>query len=69
MAVPIAGGSTFQTGTPHALFTPSVVPGRFGIGTFYDVAADGRFLVNAFVERVTPPATVVLNWSSDRAAR
>ena len=34
------------------------------MGTFYDVARDGRFLVNLQVERTSPPATVVLNWTA-----
>jgi hypothetical protein len=33
-----------------------------GGGAFYDVAPDGRFLINMPVERTSPPATVVLNW-------
>jgi hypothetical protein len=40
-----------------------------GLGTFYDVAPDGRFLINVFVERKSPPATVVLNWRPDAERR
>ena len=49
-------------GKPQELFTLTGRPALLGGGTFYDVAADGRFLVNAFVERRTQPATVILNW-------
>ncbi len=36
--------------------------GGLGFVTPYDVAPDGRFMVNRFVERTAPPATVILNW-------
>jgi len=32
--------------------------------TPYDVKQDGRFMINRFVERTAPPATVILNWSA-----
>ena len=63
MAVAIAPGADFVPGTPTALFRPQAAIGGLGLGTFYDVAPDGRFLVNIFVERTSPPATVVLNWT------
>jgi hypothetical protein len=62
MAVPVAAGPDFAPGTPIPLFQPRAVVGGLGAGTFYDVAPDGRFLINIFVERTSPPATVVLNW-------
>ena len=62
MAVPIAPGNDFAPGTPIPLFQPRAQLGGLGVGTFYDVAPDGRFLINIFVERTSPPATVVLNW-------
>jgi Tol biopolymer transport system component len=62
MSVPIERGAEFAPGPPAPLFTPKVVPGGLGLGMFYDVAPDGRFLVTVFVERITTPATVVLNW-------
>ncbi|HEX7781104.1 MAG TPA: hypothetical protein VF424_17775, partial [Vicinamibacterales bacterium] len=67
MAVSIGAGAAFEAGVPVKLFAPRANPGQFGIGTFYDVASDGRFLVNVFVERRTPPATVVLNWAPPAA--
>jgi hypothetical protein len=63
MAVPIGpGAAEFAAGTPIALFRPRAAVSGLGMGTFYDVAPDGRFLVNVFVERMSPPATVVMNW-------
>jgi len=64
MAVPIGAGAEFEAGSPVALFAPRAAPGRLGLGTFYDVAKDGRFLINLQVERTSPPATVVLNWTA-----
>jgi eukaryotic-like serine/threonine-protein kinase len=47
---------------PVQLFkAPAFVVGP-GLGTFYDIAPDGRFLFNVFLRRTSPPATVVLNW-------
>ena len=40
-----------------------VVAAGMDLGTVYDVAADGRFLVNVLVERSTPPATIITNWT------
>jgi serine/threonine protein kinase len=65
MAVPIGTGSDFEPGVATPLFNPSAAVGALGLGTFYDVAPDGRFLINVFVERASPPATVVLNWRPD----
>ena len=62
MAVPIGPGDEFAPGAPIALFRPRAAVSGLGLGTFYDVAPDGRFLVNVFVERTSPPATVVMNW-------
>jgi Tol biopolymer transport system component/predicted Ser/Thr protein kinase len=63
MAVTIGAGADFVPGKPQELFTPRADPSPLGLATYYDVAADGRFLVNMFVERKTVPATVILNWT------
>jgi eukaryotic-like serine/threonine-protein kinase len=68
MAVPVAASGQFSPGTPVPLFQPRAALGGLGHGTFYDVAPDGRFLINIFVERTSPPATVVLNWRAGTAA-
>jgi len=67
MAVDVTtDGQAFRPGSPRALFkTASMFEDHGGIFDYpYDVAADGRFIVN---ERATPvnqssPLTVVLNW-------
>jgi hypothetical protein len=63
MAVPLLNGPSFDPGVPAPLFESHAVRvlGR-GEGWTYDVASDGRFLVNRLVERSSPPLTVVLNW-------
>ena len=68
MAVPVGPGADFVPGAPIPLFQPRAAIGGFGLGTFYDVAPDGRFLINILVERTSPPATVVLNWPAGIAA-
>jgi serine/threonine protein kinase len=69
MAVPVGPGSDFAPGAPIPLFEPPRAEiSTLGFGTFYDVAPDGRFLINILVERTSPPATVVLNWPAGIAA-
>ena len=65
MAVPIRGqGTTLEPGTPVALFQTRIVGG----GTYpnrqqYDVASDGRFLINVSTDDATAsPITLLLNW-------
>jgi serine/threonine protein kinase len=63
MAVPVGPGADFAPGAPIPLFAPQGAEiSTLGYGTFYDVAPDGRFLINILVKRTSPPATVVLNW-------
>jgi eukaryotic-like serine/threonine-protein kinase len=66
IAVPVSAGASLQLGTPTALFEAKMTGGGLGITTPYDVAPDGRFMVNRFVERTAPPApaTVIVNWSA-----
>jgi len=67
MAAPIgSSGTALQPGLPTALFQPRIAGGggRFG-GTRqqYDVAPDGRFLINVNVDEGTAaPITVITNW-------
>jgi WD40 repeat protein len=65
MAAPVATGrDSFEPGTPVALFPTRIVGG--GVSLFaaqYDVAPDGRFLINVSQEEaVTSPITLLLNW-------
>jgi eukaryotic-like serine/threonine-protein kinase len=64
MAVPIAvSGSTFKPGTPVALFQTRIVGGGTNVsGQQYDVAPDGRFLINTSMEDAGLPITLLLNW-------
>ena len=64
MAVSVGAGADFAPGTPIPLFKPQAALGGLGLGTFYDIAPDGQFLINIFIERTSPPATVVLNWQA-----
>jgi hypothetical protein len=69
MAVPVSSGADFAPGAPIPLFQPRAAGGGLGVGWFYDVAPDGRFLINMPVERKSPPATIVLNWRAGIAPR
>jgi eukaryotic-like serine/threonine-protein kinase len=64
MSVPISSaGGSLQLGKAITLFDTGVTSAELGIVTPYDVAPDGRFMINRFVERSAPPATVIVNWS------
>jgi serine/threonine protein kinase len=67
MAAPITTrGSTLESGTPVSLFQMRVAGGAAGTISLrpqYDVAVDGRFLVNMMVEdSALSPITLLLNW-------
>ena len=72
MAVPVtAAGTSFEAGTPVALFPTRIVDG----GTVtrnrpqYAVARDGRFLINQPVADATAaPITLILNWRGGLSA-
>jgi Tol biopolymer transport system component len=57
-----------ELGTPVALFRPRIVHGgtlTIGINWQYDVAPDGRFLINVTSsDAVTAPITVIQNWQA-----
>lgn len=62
MAAPCETGATFSVGAPKALFQTLA---RYTGDVAYDVAPDGRFLVNTLVGAgAAPPITVVTNWES-----
>jgi eukaryotic-like serine/threonine-protein kinase len=68
MAAPVSvKGPTLESGTPVKLFTSRIVGGGEDQGgRKYDVAPDGRFLVNTQVEgAVTQPITLLQNWGRD----
>ncbi len=70
MAVAVDGsGSSFRAGAPVALFAPrfAETPGANPFLAQYDVAADGRFLVNLTLDDIaTAPISLILNWKGAR---
>ena len=68
IAVPIgAQGSAVVPGTPTTLFQSRVAGGSWGAAAGnllpqYDVASDGRFLMNVTAEETVSPITIILNW-------
>jgi Tol biopolymer transport system component len=72
MSVPVKiSGSTFEAGSPIALFQTRIVTGGLATQqTQYAVSRDGRFLINSRVDESTPtPITLILNWHGGLAAR
>jgi Tol biopolymer transport system component len=66
MAAPITiVGATLEPGTPVALFPTRIVGGGEDaqLGRQYDVAPDGRFLINTVLESAPVPITLVMNWN------
>jgi hypothetical protein len=51
------------------LFTPRIVVGVDAGPRQYDVFPDGRFLINAVLDDVTSPITVLQNWLPGRPCR
>ena len=66
MAAPITiVGATLEPGTPVVLFPTRIVGGGEDLqtGRQYDVAPDGRFLINTVLESAPVPVTLVMNWN------
>jgi serine/threonine protein kinase/Tol biopolymer transport system component len=58
-------GSTLASGAPVTLFPTRILGGgRAGsaLGRSYDVAADGRFLINTVLDVDAAPITLLMNW-------
>jgi hypothetical protein len=65
MATPIAvRGSTLEPGVPAMLFPTRIFGGGVDAqqGRQYDVAPDGRFLINSELVGDTAPITLLVNW-------
>jgi len=62
-----ARGATLEAGAPVTLFPRRIFGGRGDPSPIraYDVARDGRFVINAVVAEVTPPITLLMNWRPD----
>jgi Tol biopolymer transport system component len=67
MAVPIAvSGATFEPGTPVRLFPTRIQGGGADpVGRQYDVARDGRFLINTVLDTAAAPITLIQNWNPE----
>ncbi len=68
MAVPIpVSGDTIEPGAPVMLFRTRILGGGADIqlGRQYDVAPDGRFLINTVLDSAAAPITLLMNWSAE----
>jgi Tol biopolymer transport system component len=71
MAVPITiTGSNLEPGAPEVLFPTRIVSGGTDVtqgrlGRQYDVAPDGRFLINTFLDSTAAPITLLMNWNPE----
>jgi Tol biopolymer transport system component len=68
MAAPIAvTGATLEPGKPVALFRTRILGGGtdVNIGTNYDIARDGRILINTVLDEAAAPITLLMNWRPD----
>ena len=66
MAAPISGaGATFAPGAPIVLFPTRIVGGGEDAaqGRQYDIARDGRFLINTELDGTIAPITLLQNWN------
>ncbi len=72
MAAPItASGAQLAAGTPVKLFQTRILNGGEGaqLGREYDVAPDGRFLINTVPESAAAPITLIQNWNPEATAQ
>jgi len=69
MAAPIrVVGTTLEPGAPTMLFPTRIVGGAVGqAGRNYDVAPDGRFLINTELDSAAAPITLIQNWTPSAA--
>ena len=68
MAAPITvTGATLAPSAPVRLF-PTRIVGRgvdAGLGRQYDIAPDGRFLINTVLDDASAPITLLQNWNPE----
>ena len=70
MAAPITvNRATLEPGAPVMLFPTRIYGGGADIqlGRQYDVAPDGRFLINMLLNEAAAPITLLQNWNPQRA--
>jgi hypothetical protein len=68
MRVPItAGDGVIESGEPERLFSSRILNGGVDVqqGRQYDIAPDGRFLINAVLDDADTPITLIQNWNPD----
>ncbi len=69
MAAPITvSGATLEPGAPVRLFPTRIHRWRRGLsiqGRQYDVAPDGRFLINTVLDTAAAPITLIQNWNPE----
>ena len=67
MAVPVTIKPTLEPGAPRVVFSSAIVGGGVDAqqGRQYDVAPDGRFLINISVDNAIGPITLLMNWRPD----
>jgi hypothetical protein len=68
IAAPITvTGTTLAPGAPAMLFPTRIWLGGVDLqqGWQYDVAPDGRFLINTELEGAAAPITLVMNWNPE----
>ena len=68
MAAPITvTGATLEPGAPVVLFPTRIFGGGVDVqqGRQYDVAPDGRFLINTELDDAAAPITLLKNWNPE----
>jgi Tol biopolymer transport system component len=68
MAAPITvTGATLAPGAPEVLFPTHIVGGGVDVqqGRQYDIAPDGRFLINTELDSAAAPITLLQNWNPE----
>lgn len=60
-------GSTLEPGAPVVLFSTRINGGGVDAqqGRQYDVAPDGRFLINTVLDEAPAPITLLQNWNPE----
>ena len=61
-------GSVISPGSPVTLFTTRILGGgtqSTPLGRQYDIAPDGRFLINTVLDAPPPPITLVQHWKQE----
>ena len=60
-------GSTLEPGAPVVLFPTRIYGGGVDAqqGRQYDVASDGRFLINTVLDDAAAPITLLQNWNPE----